>query len=243
MLAYLCLHADSFSPLFGSVNINANYLDWSHSTEEQTQKGDFLYAGIEGIAVWQNVSFYGFVNVENPFDSYDEQSKHDLRFSTLADIDIALWGKWKLHLQNYAFYSGSFYVNDAVAGVGYRLEAGSGVWARPFLGVHHTYSTYYNALNGYMGGWLINYDFTVASMKCNLFNWHEIEFGRKRDFYLDENSLPVGDGRSWGYQGALTLSYYPTKRLALALGYRYADNKLGSSAYQSALIYTVKFYF
>ena len=94
-----------------------------------------------------------------------------------------------------------------------------------------------------MGGWSFAYDFTLLAQKLRLSQWNEIEFGRKEDFYLDENARPVGDGKSWGYQGVLALWYLPIQTLTLGLQYRYAHHKLGHIEYQDAWIYTVKYNF
>jgi len=231
-------------PLYHFENVSLNYNDWLQHTQDVTSKEDFTYIGFEGGAGWNSAEVYGFLNVENPLDDYGEDDTQEaLRLSGLIDVDYVIDGGWRFHLQDYMLHSSSFYVNDAVVGVGYKFMSDFGLWFRPFIGVHHTYSSYYNDLNGYMTGWLFNYETTLYGKKIVLFNWHEIEFGRKKSFYLNDAGERVGDGASWGVNGALSFWYYLQDEIVLGVQYRYANHKLGSYEMQSALIYTVKYYF
>jgi len=233
----------SLEPNYSFANINLNYFDWTHYAENSSDKSDFSYIGFEGGAGWNKVDIYGFLNIENPTHSYNENSSDELRFSSLADVDIEIKNSFKLHIQDFSLNSGSYYVNDFVVGIGYKYNTKYGLWIRPFLGVHHTYDSYYSGFNGYMGGWLLNYDFKLFEYKFSIFQWNEIEFGRDKDFYLDENNQPTGDGASWGLNGAVSLWIHLNETYTTGLQYRYAKNKLGSPNYQSGVIYTFKYNF
>jgi hypothetical protein len=232
-----------FTPNYSFVNLNINYLDWNKVSEREAEKGDYVYFGLEGGAGWDDLNFYGFANVENPTHDYNDNKPNNLRFSGLGDIDIEIAHNFKLHFQDFALNGDDFYVNDFVFGVGYKVDTDFGLWFRPFVGFHHTYSSYYNGMNGYMAGWLFNYDFTMFSYKFNIFQWHEMEFCRKKSFYLDDDNQPTGDGASWGVNGAISAWIYLGESLALGTQYRYARNKLGSNTLQSAFIYSMKYYF
>ena len=233
----------TFKPNYSFSNINLNYFDWTHYAENSSDKSDFSYLGFEGGVGWNSVDLYGFLNIENPTHTYNENSSDELRFSSLVDLDIEIKNSFKLHIQNFSLNSGSYYVNDFVLGIGYKYRTDYGLWVRPFVGVHHTYDTYYSGFNGYMGGWLLNYDFKLFEQKFSMFQWNEIEFGRDKNFYLNENHQAIGDGASWGLNGAISLWMHFTQNYTTGLQYRYAKNKLGSQNYQSGVIYTIKYNF
>jgi len=233
----------SFKPNYSFSNINLNYLDWMQETESSSDKSDFSYVGFEGGIGWNSVDLYGFFNIENPTHTYNEESADELRFSSLVDLDIEIKNSFKLHIQDFSLNSGSYYVNDFVVGIGYKLNTDYGLWVRPFLALHHTYDSYYSGLNGYMAGWLLNYDFKLFEYKFNIFQWNEIEFGRDKTFYLDENNQATGDGAKEGLNGALSIWMHFSRTYIMGMQYRYAKNKLGSQNYQSAVIYSLKYNF
>ena len=225
---------------FGDVNLN--YFDWDEHAENETAKGDFSYVGIEGGAGWNSVDAYGFLNIENPTHSYNDEAPRDLRFSAFCDVDVEIKNNFKFHFQDFALNSGSYYVNDFVLGIAYKLDTDFGLWFRPFLAIHHTYDTYYKGLNGYMTGWLFNYDFRMFDYNFSIFQWNEIEFGRDKEFYLD-NGKSVGDGASWGLNGAISFWMHLSKIFTVGVQYRYAKNKLGYKGRQAGTIYTLKYNF
>jgi hypothetical protein len=232
----LFLYADF---LYSFKNISFNYFDWDKTSQEEAYKEDFSYFELEGGFGYDAIEFYGFFNLENPLHSYND----DLRYVAFVDTDYKLFNEFRIHFQAFNLNSHNYYVNDPVLGVSYKFVSNFGLWFRPFLGFHYTYDTYYKGLNGYMGGWLFSYDFKIASKKFNIFNWNEIEFGRKKEFYQDSNSNPIGDGDSWGLNGAVSGWFFPTDSLSLGVQYRYAKNKLGKNIYQSGVIYSIKYYF
>ena len=233
----------SYKPNYWFANVNLNYFDWNRQAENEAFKGDYSYLGFEGGAGWSGVDSYGFLNIENPTQSYNNDAPRDLRFTAFFDVDIEMKNNFKLHFQDYALHSNSYYVNDFVVGFGYKVDTDFGLWFRPFLSIHHTYDTYYKGLNGYMTGWLFNYDFRIFNHNFTIFQWNEIEFGRHKEFYTDEDGQSVGDGASWGINGALSIWMHINTKFTVGLQYRYADNKLGSQLYQAGTIYTVKYNF
>ena len=233
----------SLAPNYWFANVSLNYFDWDKPSENDAFKGDFSYIGFEGGAGWDRVDSYAFFNVENPTHTYNDASPSELRFSSFCDVDIEIKNNFKLHFQDYALNSKSYYVNDFVVGFGYKIGTDFGLWVRPFIGFHHTYDTYYKGLNGYMTGWLFNYDFSLLEYRFTLFQWNEIEFDRHKEFYLDADGNTIGDSASWGLNGAVSLWLHINKRFTVGLQYRYADNKLGSKLYQSGTIYSIKYNF
>ena len=224
-------------------NLNLNYFDWDIQSENSSNKSDFSYVGFEGGIGWNNVDIYGFLNIENPTHRYGKDTPDDLRFSTFMDVDIEVQNNFKIHLQNFTLNSDSYFVDDLVFGVGYKINTNFGLWCRPFLGIHYTTDTYYSGINGYMGGWLLNYDFKMFDYKFSIFQWNEVEFARDKEFYLGNNNQPIGDGDSWGINGALSLWVHLSDSFTVGTQYRYAKNKLGYKNYQSGMIYTVKYNF
>jgi len=225
---------------YSFINVNLNYLDWNHNTENSSAKRDFSYIGLEGGFGYKRIDIYAFLNVENPTHNYNTPSPSDLRFTSLIDSDIEIKNNFKIHFHNYYLNSDSFYVSNSVLGIGYKLNTNFGLWLRPYIGFHYTKDTYYNGLNGYMGGWIFNYSFNLINLDFNLSQWNEIEFKRDKDFYL-LNNKPIGDGESWGLNGAISLWLNLNKTMSIGTQYRYAKNKLGYSNYQSAMIYTLKY--
>lgn len=240
LLFFVSLSAD---PLYSYKNINLNYLDWSGATEKKTSQKDFAYVGVEGGFGYDSFDFYGYLNLENPTKSYNGNPPDTLRYVGFSDLDIKLRDAWKLHIQNFYLNGDDFRVNNFVVGLAYKYSDGSGFWIKPFLGMHYTSDTYFNDLNGYMTGWVLHYPFAISGEQFSLFQWNEIEFGRKKNFYEDSSGNPTGDGKSYGFNGAVSLWWYHMQALTSGVQYRYAKHKLGSLEYQSALIYTLKYNF
>lgn len=65
-------------------------------------------------------------------------------------------------------------------------------------------------------------------------NWHEMEFARNKRY---------NGGKSNGINGALAFWWNATNHVSAGVQYRYADNKLGDTFYQDAIIYTLKYTF
>lgn len=224
----------SAEALYSFANVNINYLDWTTTTEEQTAQKDFEYLGVEGGIGWEGSDFYGFANVEN--------FAKDARYSSYGDLDIKIANGFRFHIQNFNLRGDTFSVNDFVVGASYKYQSNFGLWFKPFLGIHITNDTYFDGFNGYTTGWLLNHDFKIYEARFSLFQWHEIEFARTKEFY-EKEGVAIGDGKSYGLNGALSIWYYINEPLTLGLQYRYANNKLGNIGYQSALIYTLKYNF
>jgi len=93
-----------------------------------------------------------------------------------------------------------------------------------------------------MTGWVFNYDFKIFNKKFSLFQWNEIEFKRDKTFYKD-GEVPIGDSKSYGLNGDISLWWHINNDITGGLQYRYAKYKLGNAEYQSAFIYTLKYNF
>lgn len=187
------------------------------------------------------MDFYGYLTLENPTKSYNNDFPNNQRYVGYGDLDIKLKNNLKLHIQNFYSNSHDFSVNDFVIGLSYRYQI-ENFWIKPFLGLHHTYDTFYKGMNGYMTGWVFDYRFKLMGQNCSLFQWNEIEFGRNKKFYED-NGIPIGDGKSYGLNGALSLWWFITQSISSGLEYRYADHKLGNIEYQAGYTYTLKYNF
>jgi len=248
-LALLCLllnaneDKNTLVPNYYFVNNSINYLDWSSSTEKNTAQEDFAYLELEGGAGWDWGQFYGFIDIENPSSSYDDEPAKNLRIVLKPILDIYIKNNFAFHIQTFYLNSKSFYVNSLVTGVSYLYTTDFGLWFTPFIGAHYQSSTYYSGFNGYTFGWSFNYDFTISSQSFYIFNWHEIEFSRAKEGYELEDATPIGDGKSYGTNGALSVWWKINQHIHTGLQYRYAKYKLGSSAYQSGIIYTAKYYY
>jgi len=222
------LHASNYSFLDTSIN----YLDWTKSTQEKTSQKDFTYLELEGGAGWDWGEFYGFFDLENPISSYNDTSPDDLRFGLKPVLNVNISNGFSLHLQDYYLNTKSFYVSNFVVGVAYKYTSDFGLWIKPFIGPHYQNSTYYTGFNGYMFGWVFNYDFKFLNENFSLFQWNEIEFNRNKQDYKKN-----------GLNGALSIWWNLSQSLKLGYQYRYAEYELGFDAYQSASIYSLKYYF
>ena len=232
-----------FTPNYSFIDTSINYLDWTQGTQNSTFQKSFAYLELEGGAGWDWGSFYGFMDIENPLSSYDDSAPDDLRFTFKPVLDIDIKNNFNLHVQTFYLESKSFYVNNFVTGISYKYFSDYGLWFIPYIGVHYQNSTYYSGFNGYMAGWSFNYDFKLFNQDFYIFNWNEIEFDRAKEGYELDDGTPIGDGKSYGVNGALSLWYKATQGLTLGLQYRYAKYKLGSAEYQSAMIYSLKYYY
>ena len=233
---------NTFTPNYSFSNIAINYLDWTQQTHNLTEQEDFAYISVEGGAGWDSAELYAIVNLENPMKTPQDEAPKDLRYTLFADFDIKVKDGWRLHFQDYYLRGNSFYVNDFVVGASYKYVSDFGLWIKPFIGAHLTNDTYFDGWNGYMTGWTFNYDFKMWNEKFSLFQWNEIEFARAKAFYEFEGEA-TGDGRSYGLNGALSLWWHINPSFTTGVQYRYADNKLGSPEYQSAMVYSMKYNF
>ena len=237
--------SSKLKPLYKWGNMSFNYLDWTSGTTDRSGKTDFVYLELEGGAGWTWGEFYMFLDWENPGNSWSEPGPDDVRIVAKPILDIFLGGSdsgWTFHLQNYALYSKSFYVNNLVPGIAYKFQTENGFWIRPFIGPHYQGSTFYNGWNGWMAGWVAAYDFTIKEQKFTLSQWNEFEFDRDEEHYLF-NGQPTGDGKSSGINGAIAAWWHPHKKVTVGLQWRYADHKLGYNGYQTGPIITLKYNF
>lgn len=217
-------------------------MDWTQTTESQTQNGDFAFLKAEGAIGYEWMDFYGNISLENPIKSYNDDPPSNQRYTAYGDLDIAIKEGLKLHIQNFYLHGKSFYVNDFVLGFAYKYQHSSGLWIKPFIGLHHTTDTYFQGLNGYMAGWVLNSPLKLFDNNFTLFWWNEIEFARDKSFY-EAGGVPIGDSKSHGLNGGASFWWNITNAFATGVEYRYAQHKLGFDAYQSAYIYTVKYNF
>lgn len=239
MLVSVSLYAD---PLYTFKSVSLNYIDWTNTTEAKTEQRDFSFVKVDGGFGYEWVDFYGYVTLEQPTKSYDNEFPDNQRYVGFFDTDIEIKNSFKLHIQTFYAKSRDFYVNDFVVGLGYKYQKNSGFWIKPFIGVHHTYDTFYKDWNGYMGGWVFDYRFKVLENQFSLFQWNEVEFAREKSFYEDDGAA-IGDGKSYGLNGALSLWWHVNNDISGGLEYRYAKYKLGTTEYQSAYVYTLKYNF
>jgi len=233
-----------FKPLYKWGNMSFNYLDWTSGTTKRSGKEDFIYLELEGGAGWDWGEFYMFIDWENPGKSWSEPTPDDVRIVVKPILDIKLGDKgWYFHLQNYYLGSDSFYVNNLVPGIAYKFTTENGFWIRPFIGGHYQNSTFYNGWNGWMAGWVFAYDFTIKEQKFTISQWNEFEFDRDEEHYQLADGTPVGDGKSYGLNGAIALWWHPHKKFTAGLQWRYANHKLGSISYQTGGIVSLKYNF
>ncbi len=237
-----------YVPNFTWSDVNVNYLDWSGGTERINgghQYSDFWYAELEGGAGWDWGDFYFFTDWENPGKGFDaDEAPDDSRWVIKPILDINIPGteevlkNVQLHVQDYYLYGKGFLVNNFVVGLAYKY-IGENLFARPFFGIHYTNDNFNPATwNGYMAGWVFNYDIDLMNQKFALSNWHEFEFDRDEAY-----SNKAVDGGSWGVQGALAAWWHATKHLSAGLQYRYAYHKLGQNGFIHGWIYTLKYNF
>ncbi|MDY0121059.1 MAG: outer membrane protein OmpK [Sulfurimonas sp.] len=239
LLLSLSLSAD---PLYSFKSLSINYLDWTKSTEKKTAHKDFTYLKIDGGFGYEWIDFFGYISLENPTKSYYQEFPNNRRYVGFADIDIEIKNNFKLHIQDFYARSEAFSVNDFVVGFAYRYQNSSGFWIKPFLGLHFTNDTYFDGLNGFMGGWTFHLPWKLGDQKFALFQWNEIEFARDKKFYQHQGS-PIGDSKSYGLNGAMSFWWYISDATCTGLEYRYAKHKLGSIEYQEAFVYNLKYYF
>jgi len=237
-----------YMPNFTWYDVNINYLDWTGGTVERVShtKDDFLYLEFEGGMGWDWGDLYFFTDLENPgkgFDTAEEPDDSRWVIKPILDINVPAeegdwWKGFQVHIQDYYLYGDGFWVNNLVLGLAYKFTT-ENFFIRPFAGFHYVDDKYNPAeWNGYMGGWVFNYDFTIGEEKFSLSNWHEFEWDRD-----DAYGKNGADGKSWGVNGALAGWWHITDHVTSGLQYRYAYHKLGSKAYQTGLIYTLKYNF
>jgi hypothetical protein len=234
------------SPSYSWFDLNVNYLDWSGGTVRRTShtKKDFPYVEFEGGIGWEWGELYFFTDLENPGEGFDSsKAPDDSRWVIKPILDIRIPGLpesidgLKIHIQDYYLYSDSFIVNNLVVGLAYKFS-GENYLFKPFVGLHYMHDSFNSTCHdGYMGGWVANYDFSILDNRFSLSNWHEFEWDRK------DGTYEGGDGEDWGVNGAMALWWHMNDSVTAGLQYRYAYHKLGSESYQNGVIYTLKYNF
>ncbi len=228
------VNADGFKPNYNFSNVSVNYLNWTDNTERKSPQKDFAYLELEGGAGWDWGEFYAFVDMENPTKGYSDEEPDNMRFALKPIFDIKIIDKLSLHIQDYHLQSDEFYVNNLIVGLSYKIETDFGLWIRPFIAPHYQTSTYYSGMNGYMLGWVFDYQFDIQKHKFSLSQWHQNTFERdEEDGYNDHV----------GTQGALSFWWHPVDKITTGVQYRYASYELGSSEYQDGFIYSLKYNF
>jgi len=237
-----------FTPNFTYFDTSVNYLNWSTGTESRNKyMTDFVYLELEGGTGWDWGEFYFFSDIENPGHSWETTVPGDnSRFVFKPILDIKLGeSNWYVHIQDYYLNSDGFMVNNLVTGIAYKYSIDN-FWIRPFIGPHIQQSRGFNSydgFNGYMAGWTFVYNFKILEQKFMLSNWHEFEFDRAKEFYMDEYGQAINDGRSHGINGALAMWWTPIDKLTAGVQYRYSHYKLGLAGYATAWIYSLKYNF
>ncbi|WP_457597576.1 outer membrane protein OmpK [Hydrogenimonas sp.] len=241
-----------YIPDFTWSDANVNYLAWSSGSKRRNPYiDDFWYVELEGGAGWEWGDFYFFSDLENPGKGFNaDDAPKESRWVIKPVLDINLPGLkegWlknlQIHIQDYYLYGETFLVNNFVAGLAYKYVS-ENFFARPFVGLHYMHDTFNETLfDGYMGGWVFNYDIRAFGAKFALSNWHEFEWDRDRATYRLDDGTRIGDGASWGLQGALAGWWHATKHLSAGVQYRYSWHKLGSYDYLTATIFTLKYNF
>ncbi len=243
------VHADKensafLNSMYRFSNVSINYLNWTNGTTERSAKEDFLYLELEGGAGWDWGDFYFYIDLENPDKSWDGTPTDNMRVSLKPKLNFKLGeSSWLFHVQNYYLKEKDFYVNNFVPGIAYNYTNDSGLWFQPFFGGHYQNSTFYDGWNGYMTGWVLNYDFNVKGQDLAISQWHEYEFDRDEEHYKLADGTRIGDGASSGINGAIALWWHINKKITAGIQYRYANNKLGYYGYQTGPIYTLKYNF
>ncbi|WP_345992634.1 outer membrane protein OmpK [Sulfurimonas sp. HSL-1716] len=228
---------------YSFLNVSANYLDWTKSTEKSSPQRDFAYLELEGGAGFEWGDVYGYFDIENPSRGYDNTPQDNRRYAFKPAMDIRLFhSNWYIYSQDFNLYSKDYHISNLIAGISYKMVK-EDLLFQPFLAPHYQESTYYSGFNGYMFGWILNYDFTMHKEKFTIFQWHEQEFARDKKHYLAADGSRTGDGESYGIQGSFELWWHMTKRVKAGLQYRYALNKLGYYGYQDGFIYSLRYYF
>ena len=245
---------------YGFADVSINYLDWTAKTEDRTDpniggfggpKEDFFYLEVEGGAGYDWGDVYGFFDLENPQNVENEGQFSEDAFAT-DGFRIALKGSiavnigksnWNLYSHFYSFSeaAGGFYDQNLVIGASYDVFTDSGFWIKPFLGVHIENQTFNGSgTNGFMGGWVLGWDFQLMEQKFTVSQWHETEFAREDQFRGNGTIYTLSDT---GQNGAVALWWHMTSTFTAGLQYRYADHKLGTAAFHDAAIFTAKYNF
>ncbi|QIR13798.1 ion channel protein Tsx [Shewanella aestuarii] len=253
---------------YGFANVSVNYLDWSDGTEDRSRdiqngfgaKSDFVYLEIEGGAGYDWGDVYGFIDFENPtkMDWSGDQDDGSKAFRIAAKGSVAInigETNWNAYGHIYSLTDSSgFYEQNVVLGVSYDINTDFGLWVKPFVGAHFAHNSAIGAgFNGGMAGWVLGYNFKLGGQDLMITNWNEIEFARAdeyRGFCTSETCTGPGDddfqntnGKSWGLNGAVALWWNATSDVTFGIQYRYAEQKLGTAAYQNAMIFSAKYNF
>lgn len=234
--------------LYGFANMSVNYLDWSSDTTDRSGKEDFTYLELEGGSGYSWGELYGFADIENLENGFDE-TRTSIKGSVAWKTGIE---ELRLYGQLYNTNSAGFTAQNTVTGVSYNFS-GDNWYFNPWVGFHHTITTNsfqfdnsgnqlaaksFSGMNGGMFGWALGYNFNLGEQKFTLSNWHETEFGRKDDYLAAS-----GESDDLSMNGAVALWWNATDAVTTGIQYRYADNKLGQTKLDQAVIYTVKYNF
>jgi len=218
---------------FGDMSMNRLY--WSDDTRAKApEKVDFNYLELEGGAQFTWGETYGFFDIENIFKSDAEH----IRSAGKAVLRYYIPGNsgFSIYAHVYDFNSKGFSEENRVIGLGYQFQIPH-AWLKPFLGVHDVTQTYFSGLNGFMGGWVVGYDFKIQSQEFQLTDWHELQFDR-------EPGYAMPNGGSVGQNGAAAAWWnISPSPFTVGIQWRYAFNNLGTPGWVNAAIVTFRYGF
>ncbi len=218
---------------YGFADVSLNRLFWSDATKAKSTKSDFNYLELEGGSQFSWGEMYGFFDIENIL----KRDANEVRTAAKGVIRYYL-GKSQvsLYAHVYDFNAIGFSEQNRVIGLGYQFSIPQG-WFKPFLGVHDVTQTFFNGLNGYMGGWIAGYGFKLFGEDFLATDWHEIEFARQAAYAAGNGGKPVSQN------GAAALWWNAVPQLTFGLQWRYAMDKLGTSRGLNAGIASVRYNF
>ncbi len=231
--------ASLFEPVWGFADISVNSLNWSKGTEKRNGGGkeDFYFLEVEGGVGYNWGEFYGFYDIENPGNNRENEEGREERIAAKGTFHFYLGDSpFSIYSQIYHFNSKFFYETNSVVGLGYRFSSDSGLWIKPWVGVHHVDSDRgYNGYNGVMAGWVGGYNFQALGQNFAITNWTEFEFERAEKYKASNGQV--------GINGATAFWWNATDHLSAGVQYRYAHEKLGFDGYNNATITTLKYTF
>ena len=229
-------------------------LDWSssainRSAAKQADKSDFVMLEVEGGAAFDWGGLYGFIDLENPLAGVPDagHTSEGTRVAAKGVVDVNLWSTpvaWYTHIFSIsdnanAFEEQNLVFEDLLCDSN-RERFLYETFCRCALGPEYRYVRLYGML-----GWVMNYDFSVASASFSLTNWTEIEFARAKDYtgYEVNGEWIATNGGSYGGMGALGLFWNATAHFSTGIQWSYAYQKLGDDFMNNSMIYTMKYKF
>lgn len=219
--------------------VEAGMMDWQSKASDYfgEAKDNNPFITLKGAVGNDYGDIYGHVKWEDP----DDGAYYGTEINVIGQINLGETD-WNLYGQVFDKSKPSWGETNTMLGLSWDKSYGD-TYLQVALAGHFVDATYKSFDANFEGGFNGGYVYLLASHQLNLFQqyfkltWWQEHFFDREDDYL----VLSGDGKDFGFNGAVSVNWSFTKNLSFILSYRYAENNLGKQGYHDAIFYSLQY--